>query len=34
MSGKKKDKFRITIGLAYNTDGSKKMPLIFIGKSK
>jgi hypothetical protein len=34
MSGKKKDKFRITVGLACNADGSEKMPLFFIGKSK
>lgn len=33
MSGKKKDKFRITIGLACNADGSEKLPLLFIGKS-
>jgi len=34
MSGKKKEKFRITLGLACNADGSEKMPAIYIGKSK
>jgi hypothetical protein len=34
MSGKKKSKFRISIGLACNADGSEKMPLVFVGKSK
>jgi hypothetical protein len=34
MSGKKKDKFRITVGVACNADGSEKLPLFFIGKSK
>ncbi|KIJ04375.1 hypothetical protein PAXINDRAFT_122841 [Paxillus involutus ATCC 200175] len=34
MSGKKKEKFRITLGLAANADGSEKLPLIYIGKSK
>jgi hypothetical protein len=34
MSGKKKSKFRITIGFACNADGSEKMPIFFIGKSK
>ncbi|KIJ40018.1 hypothetical protein M422DRAFT_257083 [Sphaerobolus stellatus SS14] len=33
MSGKKSDKFRITLGLACNADGSEKLPLIFIRKS-
>ncbi|KIJ26760.1 hypothetical protein M422DRAFT_191800 [Sphaerobolus stellatus SS14] len=33
MSGKKSDKFRITLSLACNADGSKKLPPIFIGKS-
>ncbi|CAA7270543.1 unnamed protein product [Cyclocybe aegerita] len=32
MSGKKKDKFRITIGVACNADGSEKLPLLFIGR--
>jgi hypothetical protein len=34
MSGKKKSKFRITITFACNADGSEKLPLFFIGKSK
>jgi len=34
MSGKKKEKFRITIGFACNADGSEKWPIFFIGKSK
>jgi len=34
MSGKKKEKFRITIGLACNADGSEKFDPIYIGKSK
>lgn len=34
MSGKKKSKFRITVGLACNADGSEKFPLFFIGKLK
>jgi hypothetical protein len=34
MSGKKKDKFRITIGLACNADGSEKLEPFFIGRSK
>ena len=34
MSGKKKDKFRITLGFACNADGSKKLPAFYIGKSK
>jgi DDE superfamily endonuclease len=34
MSGKKKDKFCITIGLACNADGSEKLEPIFIGRSK
>jgi len=33
MSGKKKDKFRITVGFACNADGSEKMPPIYIGKA-
>lgn len=33
MSGKKSDKFRITLGLACNADGSEKLPPIYIGKS-
>ena len=34
MSGKKKKKFQLTLGLACNSDGSKKLPLFFIGKYK
>jgi hypothetical protein len=34
MSGKKRSKFRISIGFACNADGSEKMPLVFIGKFK
>lgn len=34
MSGKKKSKFRITLGFACNSDGSEKLPAMFIGKSK
>jgi hypothetical protein len=34
MSGKKKEKFQITIGLACNADGSEKLNAIYIGKSK
>jgi len=32
MSGKKQDKFRITMGLACNADGSEKLPILLIGK--
>jgi hypothetical protein len=34
MSGKKKEKFRVTLGFATNTDGSEKLPLFFIGYSQ
>ncbi|KIK90757.1 hypothetical protein PAXRUDRAFT_151199, partial [Paxillus rubicundulus Ve08.2h10] len=34
MSGKKKDKFRITVGFACNANGSKKLEPFFIGKVK
>lgn len=34
MSGKKRSKFRVSLGFACNADGSEKMPLVFIGKSK
>lgn len=34
MNGKKKSKFRITLGFACNADGSEKMPLVIIGKSR
>ncbi|KIJ46290.1 hypothetical protein M422DRAFT_250341 [Sphaerobolus stellatus SS14] len=33
MKGKKTEKFCITISVACNADGSKKLPLCFIGKS-
>ena len=32
MSGKKKEKLRITIGLACNADGSERLEPIFIGR--
>jgi hypothetical protein len=32
FNGKKKSKFRITIGFACNADGSETMPPLFIGK--
>ncbi|KAH7929555.1 DDE-domain-containing protein [Leucogyrophana mollusca] len=34
MSGKKKDKFRITLAFAVNADGSERMPVFYIGRSK
>ncbi|KIJ59005.1 hypothetical protein HYDPIDRAFT_177950 [Hydnomerulius pinastri MD-312] len=34
MSGKKKEKFCITIGFACNADGSEKLEPFFIGKAK
>ena len=34
MSGKKKEKFRITVTLACNATGDEKLDLFFIGKSK
>lgn len=34
MSGKKKEKFRITIAFACNADGSERLPPIYIGKAK
>jgi hypothetical protein len=34
MSGKKTDKFRITLGFACNADGSERLPIFYIGKSK
>ncbi|KAH9130077.1 hypothetical protein LEN26_008873 [Aphanomyces euteiches] len=34
MSGFKNDKSRLTIGLAANADGTEKLDLVFIGKSK
>jgi len=33
MSGKKAERFHITIDMACNADGSEKLPLCFIGKS-
>jgi hypothetical protein len=34
MNGKKRSKFRLTVAFACNADGSEKMPIFFIGKSK
>jgi hypothetical protein len=34
MSGKKVNKFCITVSFACNADGSEKLPIFFIGKSK
>jgi hypothetical protein len=34
MAGKKKEKFRITMFLACNTDGSECLPPMYIGKAK
>ena len=34
MSGKKGSKNRITLGFACNADGSEKLEIFFIGKSK
>ncbi|KIK38830.1 hypothetical protein CY34DRAFT_25498 [Suillus luteus UH-Slu-Lm8-n1] len=34
MSGRKKDKFRISVGLACNADGSEKLEPFFIGRAK
>ena len=34
MSGKKKEKFRISIGLACNADGSERLGPIFIGRAR
>jgi len=34
MSGKKSNKFRLTLGFACNADGSEWLPIFFIGKSK
>ncbi|KAL5521948.1 PDC2 [Sanghuangporus sanghuang] len=34
MSGKKTNKFRMTIGLACNADGSEKLAPFYIGKSR
>jgi hypothetical protein len=34
MSGKKQNKFRITVTFAVNADSSERMPVFYIGKSK
>jgi len=34
QSGKKKSKFRITLGFTCNADGSEKLPPLYIGKYK
>ena len=34
MSGKKKDKFRITLSFACNASGTEKFPIVFIGRYK
>lgn len=34
QSGKKKDKFRITLGFACNADGTEKQPPFFIGRAR
>jgi hypothetical protein len=34
MSGKRANKFRITLAFACNSDGSEKKDLFFIGRSK
>jgi DDE superfamily endonuclease len=34
MSGKKKDKFRLTVAFACNADRSERLPPFFIGKFK
>lgn len=34
MSGKKKDKFRITLGFLCNATGTEKFPIFFIGRYK
>jgi hypothetical protein len=33
MSGKKKDRFRITLGFACNANRSEKMPAFYIGRA-
>ena len=33
MSGKKTNKFCITLGFGCNADGSEKLPIFFFGKS-
>jgi hypothetical protein len=32
MSGKKRDKFRMTLALACNADSTEKLPIFFIGR--
>ena len=34
ISGKKVNKFRITLALLCNADGSEKFPIFYIGKAK
>jgi hypothetical protein len=34
MSGRKKDKFRISVGFACNVDGSEKLEPFFIGRAR
>jgi hypothetical protein len=34
MKGKKSNKFQITVTFACNADGSEKLPIFYIGKSK
>jgi hypothetical protein len=34
MSGRKKDRFRISVGLACNADGSEKLEPVFIGRAR
>ena len=34
MSGKKKEKFHITLRLAANADGSEELPLFYVGQSQ
>jgi hypothetical protein len=34
MSGKKSNKFRITVGFMCNATGTEKWPIFYIGKSK
>jgi len=34
MSGKKSNKFQLTLGFTCNADGSERLPIFFIGKSK
>ena len=34
MSGKKSNKFRVTVGFMCNASGTKKWPLFYIGKFK